>query len=485
MGFSGAVATAVTMPNSETQILMVSHAFPPDIQVGGMRTARFCRYLPDFAIRPIVLTAQERFYPNRDNSFSVPPGTRVERTTMIPTPLDLYGALRTRWVSAPLSTGTVDRRGESRNRSEIPPNGKSSRGFRRHTRALLSIPDTFWGWYLPAVRAAEKLIARESFSALFSSGPPWTSHLIACHLTKKFRIPWIADFRDAWSRETWRPELLPRWRDSIDERLEATCLRSASLVVSVTDFIRNGFLRHYPNLPAAKFVTLTNGYDDSESSSSLSSLNEGTAESRLETDLSFFLQNRSTRLLLHLGNLYIGRRIGAFCEAVARLISTGKMDTNSISVAFVGDASPDIVAEALQRVPDLIREGRIVFHRRIGWQNAQEVLERADVLLIFQGDHPGVTAKFYEYLRTGKPILAIVREGALRDIMDATRAGFCADPEDAGDIASKLLQAMAQPVRKTKDINLLAGQYHIRSLTERLAGWIHDLTATPTAGVPE
>jgi glycosyltransferase involved in cell wall biosynthesis len=288
----------------------------------------------------------------------------------------------------------------------------------------------------------------------------------------------VADFRDSWARERWRH--VPPWRDYIDRRLEESCVRSADLVVCVTDFIRRDFRGHYPDLSSAKFVTLTNGYDTSEDSPlvlpAVAASSDTVSRSQVQEPPSE-LRSDSTRLVAHIGDLYGGRRIDTFCEAVESLVKSSKLDPNSIKIVFLGDADPSIANAGRQRAPDLILDQQISFHPRVGWQEAQRLLESADLLLIFQGDHPSVPAKFYEYLRTGKPILAIVSAGALSDIIDATGSGIWADPGDPADIATKFLWALALPVRSPQEVEQLTRQYHYRSLAECLAGWIHDLQA--------
>ncbi len=68
-------------------------------------------------------------------------------------------------------------------------------------------------------------------------------------------------------------------------------------------------------------------------------------------------------------------------------------------------------------------------------------------------------------------------------MLGATRSGLWADPEDPAHIASKLLDVLALPVRPPDEVERLAGQYHFRSLTERLAEWIRNLTDVPLSGM--
>lgn len=422
--------------------------------MGGLRIARFCRYLPAYGIRPIVLTVQERFHKSRDGSLPPPAELRIERTAVLPTPLELYS----RWKAGFKAAATSG--------YASSPSGRTRRfaSLRGHVIALLQIPDPYWGWYLPALRAAERLLERETISAVLSSGPPWISHVIALHLKKKYRLPWLADFRDPWADDPLQKDL-PGWRQRVDQRLESSCLRWADRVLCNTDRLRDAFVHFYPGLPPEKFVILTNGFDDPVAPSP-------SAEAK-----------KSTRLFLHLGGIYGLRRIDTFCEAVAGLVNAGKIDANSFKILFLGGADPYLAAAAHQRAPELIRHGCIEFHPRVDWREAQQALWGADLLLIFQGGYQvEVPAKFYEYLVTGKPIFAVVQEGALSDLVQSTGSGVWADPGDPAMIGTKFLEALELPARPPKEVQQRwYDHYHYRSLTGRLAELIGEVAGAPTA----
>jgi glycosyltransferase involved in cell wall biosynthesis len=438
------------------QVLFVSYAYPPMGAVGAMRVSRLCRYLPDYGIKPIVLTVKEPLADGSNSGIPFISHVPVERTGMLTTPLDLYRRWRTQVGSSQIS---------ATNSSRSVPARKSI--FRRHLISLVQIPDMYWGWYWPAVWTANKLMEREQFSAILSSGPPWTCHLIARHIKKRHRLPWIADFRDAWTQDPWRSQEdrdAPQWRKNIDHRLESSCLRAADLVVCTTDAIRRSFVAANPGLHSSKFVTLTNGVDEDGIPYPTSRKPFG-----------------AKRLLLHLGSLYGGsRRIDTFCQAMADLVSAGKLDPTSLRVLFLGVESgiSDITKMATRIAPELVKKGLLEFKPRISWSEGQQVMTQADTLLIFQGDHTlSVPAKFFEYLQTGKPILAVVNKGALSDMIEGTASGLWVEPEDSAKIAEKLLQILEWSPRSLEEIQGSIQPYQFRFLTEHLASWIRKLTA--------
>jgi glycosyltransferase involved in cell wall biosynthesis len=435
---------------SPMTILVVSYVCPPVGEVGGLRVAGFCRYLPHFGICPIVLTVQEQFYQHRDTTSRPPTGIRIERTKKLPTPLDLYA----RWKGRRAVLRGVDG-------SSVDPQIKQSPGFiKRQALNLLQIPDPNWGWYWPAIQAGTKLIAREPIAAIFSTGPPWISHLVARHLKKRYRLPWLADFRDPWAYHPVREDF-PFWRHWLNQRQEESCIRWADRVLCNTDRLRQFLVQFYSSLPTEKFVSLPNGFEDPIAT------------------LSSSQSKPSTRILLHIGSLYANRRVDTFCQGIATLVRTGRLDPHSLKIVFLGEADPSIVDAAYQKAPELVETGCIKFQPRVSWQQAQEALLEADLLLLFQGSNKlEVPAKFFEYLPTGKPILAVVEQGALSDIVESTASGLWVDPGNPAEIAAKLLQALELPTQSPAEVQQRwFGQYHYRALTEKLAGWIRELAA--------
>lgn len=434
---------------------MIAWSFPPEAEVGALRTARFCRYLPEFGIEPIVLTAELSFYKDRDATWPIPMGLRVERTHVMPTPLDWYARWRKRGARKTSDSGT----GDSTKPQKAPP------GFlKRQLLTALQTPDRYWGWYFPAVRAASEILQQEKVDVLFSSGPPWLCHLIGRSLKRRFRISWIADFRDPWAfGATWNQ--VPSWKQSLDKRLMNSCIREADRVVCNTERFRERLIGAFPGLPRRRFVTITNGIHETRPSQS-------------------HAESESKKLLLHLGSLYGGRRIDNFCQAVRDLVATGKLDPQAFKVLFVGDMDPALRSAGEHAAQELIQQNTIEFRSRVKWEEAQQILAAADQLLLFFDEPLAVPAKFYEYLETGKPILAICKPGALTDTLAATGAGIWADPDNSQEIAAKILQLFQMNRIPPSAVENLIDPYRARTLTASLAKVVRELTARDDAITP-
>lgn len=425
---------------------MIAWSFPPEAEVGALRAARFCQHLPDFGIEPIVVTAQRWFYKDCDATWPTPEGVRVVRTHVKSTPLDWYARWKRqlRPASSQSSNGGVPRQPVSRP------------GFlKRQVLTALQTPDRHWGWYEPAIRAAEKILREQRIDVLFSSGPPWLCHLIARKLKKRWKVPWIADFRDPWAYGTqWDP--VPVWRQWIDRRLMESCIRTADRVVCNTDRFRERLLTDFPELPGNTFVTITNGVDE-------------TALPMVKAE------PRPTKLLLHLGSLYGGRRIDTFCRAVRNLVENQTLDPSTFQVLFVGDMAAALVAGGEREAPELVKSKCIEFRKRVSWKEAQGILAEADQLLLFFDEEFAVPAKFYEYLQTGKPILAIAKPGALTDALTLTGSGLWADPDDPDEIAEKILAALSLQPRSAEEVQRSTKRYRAEVLATELSNLIRQL----------
>jgi hypothetical protein len=64
--------------------------------------------------------------------------------------------------------------------------------------------------------------------------------------------------------------------------------------------------------------------------------------------------------------------------------------------------------------------------------------------------------KFFQYLGTGNPILALAPEGEVRDIIAATRGGLSVPPDDAA--------AASRPSRRCTTAGRMVQRLHNRTL---------------------
>lgn len=379
-------------------VLLVAYHFPPFAgSSGSHRTMALARYLDEFGWTPIVLTVRSSAY---------------ERTGE-DAPAALTESLIVRRVVA-LDTAR-------------------HLAIRGHYPRCLSLPDRWVSWLAGAIPAGLALIARHRPAVLWTTFPLATAHLIGWALHRLTGLPWVADFRDPmveYIGDTWFP------RDSAIRRsrlfVERRVAHQASAVSFCTGTAREIFVdRHRWPSDRRPCVVIENGFDESDFA----------VATRLPSH-----RNEKRFHLVHSGTLYPGpdRDPAALLEAVANLRDRGRLPERfRLTLRATG------FDDRYSRVIEQLRIGELVelapplpYHQAL-----REILD-ADGLLLIQGytSNPAIPAKAYEYLRAGRPILALVdAHGETAALLRRVSVGTIAQPDDREGIERALEDFLRRP----------------------------------------
>ena len=375
------------------RLLLVTYYFPPSGGAGVQRTLKFAKYLRVAGVEPVVLTVEAGAYPSLDPTLAadVPDGVEVVRTRALD-PFGLYGALTGRSRREAVAVGTV---------------GAESLGQRAGlwARANVFLPDARVGWAPFAARAARRIVRAGRADAVLTSGPPHSTHLVGLALRRALAdrgVPWVADFRDPWTGINFYDELpMSRPARAFDAALERRVLRSADAVVTVSPTWARELEAKGGLAPGAVRV-IQNGFDPEDFGG------RGGDEAAAPPRPDAFT-------LVHVGSLYGSRNPEALWAAVAALRGRGGPQTGGpqtggagrLRVRLVGRVD-DAVRASLARhgLADVVDERGVVTH-------AEAVAEMAAADLLFLSIEPvanaaGIlTGKLYEYLASGRPVLAL------------------------------------------------------------------------------
>jgi glycosyltransferase involved in cell wall biosynthesis len=297
----------------------------------------------------------------------------------------------------------------------------------------LLIPDRVVGWFPYATRSGVRLISKYRPKAIYSSSPPETAHVIALYLSRKFNIPWIADFRDPWTQfEFSRNRLYPFIK--IERYLEKIVLESTSNVLTVTEECKDSFLSLYPWLDKQKFHVIPNGYDEEDFRQVkpkefdkltiifTGRLYQQTPPAEIFKALNFALQEKS-EMQGKCQFLFIGNQYVTFSKLVKKWCLEGIVQT-------------------------------------IPYQEHQECLSYllgSDICYYnFSTDNPNNkplhhSAKLYEYLRSGTFIFAVIPEYLpVSKIINKANAGVVVDPQNIEKMRNELLSLFEIYLKKNK-----------------------------------
>jgi glycosyltransferase involved in cell wall biosynthesis len=418
------------------RVLFVAYQFAPSLEMGARSCVQIARYLPAHGWSPVVLTAQERYIEERYRGgageiaeLGLPDA--VVRTRLLPHPFDLY-----RWLKSTFSRRTqgAGGAGAAETAAEFDKPFAEKGKLRRLALSALSIPDMYTGWILPAVIAGLKAARQSKAEQIFSSGPFWTNHLVGLALANLTGLPWTAHFRDPWFAGQW---LIPSsaMAKRVDKWLERLIVTRATAVVGVTEEHVAAFRRTYPDLPAEKFAVVPNGFDDGE-------------WDNLPAGMRRHESSEGKFLIVYTGKFYIERDPQPLFRALKRLIDSGEIAREQIQVDLVGWCSTS-EGRSVREMAVECGLGDCV--NILGPRRRPETLRRmteADLLLLlaekFVIQIPGKT---YEYLRAGRPILAITPDGALANLLRRIGGGLVVNPNDADG----MLAAVRESVRQWKE----------------------------------
>lgn len=465
------------------RVLVISYLFPPGMEMGAQACAQISRYLPLYGWTPVVLTVQERYLedvdPRADRAFPGP----VIRTGVLTHPFDVYrrlkarlgfaangstvkcGAPTARFLRGGVQSGALSCRAGAAERTR-----QSAQGARSWVLSLLTVPDAYTGWIPVAIIRGLVAIRRHHIDHLFSSGPPWTGHLVGLALAWLSGRPWTAHFRDPWTgsqSEMRRLKPVTALSLRIEAALERTVVRRAAIVVCVTDQHVGLMRRSHPDIPPGKFVSIPNGFDGLE----WESVDADTADHPADTQF----------VISYAGTLYNRRSPLPLFRALRRLIDAGEVAPERIRVDLFGRC--DRVED--REVRELVEECGLVSQIRItGPLSRSEALRRMArsslLLLLAEGLTQQVPGKTYEYIRAGRPILALAPDGAVAQLLRSTGGAWIADPADEAQVAAAIREAYqawgcgrALPVPDRErvasfDRRLLAGRF--AALFDRTVG---------------
>ena len=281
-------------------------------------------------------------------------------------------------------------------------------------------PDDQVGWLPAAVSAGLKIIGCHSIQAVYSSSAPMSCHMIAYLLKKKTGIPWIADFRDEWY-ENPDHRYPTRFHRLLHFQLEKKVVAFADHIITAASGFC-GLLSKHPGCEE-KCSTIFMGYDPDD-------FEKVASKQGAEDQAGVFT-------IAFSGLFYSYFRPARIISAINSLIESRDIPKDRIRLLFVGANTP---GETGARD----NYGICRFTGFLSHKKALEHVKGSDALLLLLSRERGayvVPSKTFEYLASGKPIIAIVpKQSEVASIIESTRTGKIVDYEDPEGIRKAILR---------------------------------------------
>lgn len=384
------------------RVLIITYYWPPIGGSGVQRWVKFAKYLPSEGWQPVIYTPENPDLFSVDTSLlnDIPQEAEIIKTHI----LEPYGIYRK-------LTGS---KGQIKVEANPGNGGKESflKRVSMWVRGNLFMPDPRCFWINPSVRYLKKYLKEHPVDVIVSTGPPQSMHLIARKVSLATGIPWVADFRDPWTKIFYFKHLrLSRWAERKHHTLEQKVLDDATAIVAVSPLVQKDFAA----MTKTPVHLVTNGYDESD------------YREPVETDGNFNIVH--TGLLTADGNpVELWNILGEKCREDREFA-----DRLRLTIAGKTDAK---VLESISRA------GLDYYLTDLGYidhDKAVMLQRQASVLILPIREEPETKAilpgKLFEYLAARRPILGVgTREGAMATVLQETKAGKIFNWDDASDI---------------------------------------------------
>ncbi|SDS32272.1 glycosyltransferase family 4 protein [Christiangramia echinicola] len=422
------------------KVLIITYYWPPAGGPGVQRWLKFVKYLRGFEVEPVVYVPENPSYPIIDETFvkEIPEGIRIIKKKIFE-PYAIAGIFSKKDTET-ISSGIIQKEEKQ----------SSLQKAMLYIRGNFFIPDARKFWIKPSVKFLKDEIERGAYDAIITTGPPHSLHLIGLQLKEDLNIKWIADFRDPWTQIGYHDKLkLSEGSRRKHEELEKRVLNSADHIITTSFTTQEEFYAK----TSKPITVITNGYD-----------------SEIEYKNSF----NSKFKIAHIGSLLSGRNPETLWKALQQL----KQEHEDFDKLFELELAGKVSEEVLRSIKNYGLEENLNNKGYISHSKALQMQRDASVLLLIEIDSQEtrgiIPGKLFEYLASGRPILAIGPDKwDAEKIISKTEAGKVYSYQDITEIKTYILSLFQKYMNKedmvfSHDLD----QYHRKSLTGKLANLI-------------
>jgi len=308
----------------------------------------------------------------------------------------------------------------SKTREKAPLPFFKSTFFMRWISSLIFIPDRYKKWIASAKNEILECLQRENYDLVLISTPPYSLAVLAAELTETIHIPVVLDMRDPWTTNPYK--IYPTaWHLKKDRQLERETLEHIQYGVSAYASLIEFYKRNIENFNPDNWRHITNGFDE-EDFKQLTPVALDNQQFNIAFSGTFYSHINNPRLLFK-----------AINDLHADL--KGKIKFHHIGSSHI---SLKKMAAAFNLSANIIEWG---YHSH---KECLNILAGMDAFCFILDSTEAksnftVGGKVYEYLRLGKPILALVPPGGeAADLINKNKAGIVVDPHDTEGIKKVL-----------------------------------------------
>ena len=395
------------------RVLIITYYWPPAGGSGVQRWLKFSKYLPENGWKPVIYTPLNPDNNSTDESLvaDILPGTEVVKRKI----WEPYGFYKALTGKKEIKANTI---------SDSSDNRSFTKRLSLWIRGSFFIPDPRCFWIRPSIRFLCRYLKEHPVDAIISTGPPHSMHLIAKGVSRRTGLPWIADFRDPWTEIFYFKHLnLGKCALNKHKRLEQSVLDEAKKVVVVSSKMQNDF-KHRTSTPVE---IITNGFDPAD------------FEKVVPAKEGLTVENEQPFVLTHTGIFVDNGNPNELWNVLKEKAATDKEFARRLRIRLIGKVDDSVIKSIADAglAANMLNMGYMPHLETIAWQKS------AVVLLLPLRKEPEaaaiLTGKFFEYIASGRKILAFGPvNGDLGRALAETGSGMIVDFEDSAGIKSAI-----------------------------------------------
>ncbi len=438
------------------------------------RWVKFAKYLPQEGWQPVIYTPENPEQLAVDFSLlkEVPAEAEIVKTRIFE-PYSFYKKL-------------LKRSGHSREAVEVNPVNAQNKSFIQKAamwvRGNFFRPDPRCLWIRPSVKFLKKYLKEHPVDLIVSTGPPQSMHIIGMKLAQQTGLPWIADFRDPWTKIFYFKHLAMtprtvRWH----ERMEKKVLDAASMVVAVSPLVQEEF-REMTQTPVE---LVTNGFDEGDFAGSGGGCAEAVGGEpaamegceRAGGELSGGPEAEFA--VTHTGLFAADGNPTLLWEVLGEKAGKNALFRERLRIKLVGKTDEQIISA-------IVRAGLGENLVDMGYQPHNKAVEEqrnASILILPLRKEPEYRAvlpgKLFEYLASGRPVLGIGQtDGAMSMILNQTRTGVVFDWNDRESLGKFMDICWERHLAASLTVDGAdISQFSRRNLTKRMARLFNEVVS--------
>ncbi len=374
------------------KILIISYYFPPYITLGSIRPGKMAKYFIRQGHEVRVIAAKEPLLAGQ-----------IPKTLELEIPVSYVSY--TDWFDINKFSRTAYQKIFKRKNLPITfhhhsskDNNKFFQRISQSIRSIINIPDAKYGWKSRASKRADEIIEKWKPDIIYATALPLTSIIIGSTIAKKYKIPFVAEFRDLWVDS--HDYAFQKWRKKIDRIIERNALSNANVIITVSEPLAQTLRQSYHK----NVEVIHNGFDNE--------------------DFNKIKSNKSPAKRLTLS--YMGTFYYPYQDPKILFEAIKDFSCEELSVQFY---TSEICMGYIQAQAELFGVlDKVTINKIVPHEQAIEIQLHSDILIHFLWDNPKqkgiMSAKLLEYIGADRTIYVLGAKNDISELIVNSRIGI-------------------------------------------------------------